>query len=72
MATLISEYSRKPSPDSQEAGCWKVSLMEKLWVVLMAVALTVAAINAAAEGSGANEGTVSAPSANVIVDVSVN
>jgi hypothetical protein len=70
MATLISEYVHKPSNRRETSG-WKASLLEKVWLLLMALALTVAAINTAADGSGIGESEASTPLKSVLVDLVV-
>ena len=59
--TVSLAFAKYPDPSSTvapAAGPWKASLMEKMWIVLMAAALTVAAISAtAADRSGPDEPT---------------
>lgn len=70
MATLISEYVHKPSNRRETSG-WKASLLEKVWLLLMALALTVAAINTATDGWGIDESEASTPLKSVLVDLIV-
>jgi len=45
----LVECADRPSGDAGTQGRWKVSFLEKAWIVLMVSALTVAAVGAATE-----------------------
>jgi hypothetical protein len=73
MANFLAEYVLKPSsraPRAQVKERRNISLLEKIWVGLMVLSLTVAAINVAAgEGPDADNQKTATPLKQVLIEL---